>query len=110
MAREIEEDVLEIRLLLDRRLREAAAEVLGEGARLKLHADPALHARWVGEDVDPRDRRGASVGATKALEDLDGGGLPRPVGAEHSEDLALLDAEADPAHRFDVAVALAEVL
>src|SRR5438874_8128059 len=43
MAREIEEDVLEVCLLLDRRLREAAAEeIVDELARRIERDDPAL--------------------------------------------------------------------
>src|SRR5204863_7724137 len=54
-------------------------QVVGERARLELHADPALDARGVREHVYAGDGRGSSVGFSKSLEYFDGRGLPRPV-------------------------------
>jgi hypothetical protein len=44
-----------------------------------------------------------------ALEDLDGGGLPRAVRAEEADHLAPLHAERQPADCFHVPVALAQL-
>ena len=92
-----------------RRSLEARGEVVGKRARLELHADPALDARGIGENIHARDRRRASIRFSKSLEDLHRGGLPRSVRTEQAEDLALLDEEADSTDRFDLAVALAQV-
>ena len=59
-----------------------------------------------GLGVVAEDGDDAAVAAPVALEDLDYGGLARAVGPEEPENLALLDAEADPADGFDSAVRL----
>src|SRR5207248_6914377 len=79
----------------------ARRQVVGERARLELHADPALDARGIREHVDAGHGRGSSVGFSKSLEYFDGRGLPRPVRTEQTEDLSRLDEEADAADRFD---------
>ena len=46
----------------------------------------------------------------EALQDLDGGRLAGPVGAEEGEDLAVRDLEVETADRLDVAVAHVQAL
>ena len=59
--------------------------------------------------IVPEHRCGTSVARPVALEDLDGCRLAGSVRAEHAEDLADRDLEADAAERLDAAVGLAEV-
>src|SRR2546423_787845 len=59
--------------------------------------------------VDAEHLDAAAVPLAGALEDLDGRRLARAVRAEQAEDLAALDVEADPAHRLERAVRLAQV-
>src|SRR5206468_7664547 len=84
-------------------------EVLGKGALLQLHADPLLHTGRVFADIHAGDERGAAVRLAQALEDLDGGRLPRAVRSEEREDLTLRDIEADSVDRRDLTVALAKL-
>jgi len=46
----------------------------------------------------------SSVASPVAFQDLDRGGLPRSVGAQEAEDLAVIHAEADPVQALDPAV------
>ena len=80
-----------------------------ERARLQLHADEPLRAFRIAAHVDAGDDRRATVGPAEPLQDLDRGRLSRAIRPEQTEDLALADIEADPAHRLDVAVALPQV-
>ena len=50
------------------------------------------------------------VGVAQAADDLDGGGLPGAVAAQHAEDLAAVDLEADVVDGDGAAVALVQVL
>ncbi len=87
----------------------ARGQVVGERARLQLDADPALHTGWIGEHVDPSHGGRSTVRFSEPFQDLDSRRLPRSVRTEETEDLARFDEEADPADRFDLAVALPQV-
>ena len=62
------------------------------------------------EHVLPADRDAARIRCSQADGALDGGGLPRAVGAKQAEDLPLADGDAHPAERFDLVVAFGQVL
>src|SRR6266404_262650 len=72
-------------------------------------ADPPPHLGALGEDVEPRDLRGAARRRLKAGEDAHRRRLPGAVRAEEAEDLPLRRAEAHVADGDDVAVALREI-
>jgi hypothetical protein len=86
------------------------------------HLDVAVHAGALQHDPHPiaqlagallgvvaEDRDDPARAAAIALEDLDGRGLARAVGAEQPEHLARRDLEVDAAHGLVLAVALVEV-
>ena len=56
----------------------------------------------------PSTRTSPAVARAVALEDLHRRRLPRAVRSDHGHDLAGVDVEAQPAHRLDVAVRLAQ--
>ena len=57
----------------------------------------------------PEDADLAAAARPVPLEDLDGGRLARAVRSEQAEHLAVLDLEADSAHRLHLAVGLAQI-
>ncbi len=77
--------------------------------RLQHDADPLAQRRAAVLRVDAEHRHVAAVARAVALEDLDRRRLAGAVRAEQAEHLALLDGEADPRDRLDVAVALAQL-
>ena len=83
--------------------------VLGERARLELHADTALDPGRIAGHVDAGDRGGTGVRVAQPFEDLDRRRLPSPVRTEEPEDLAFRHREADAADGLDLTVPLAKV-
>src|SRR5207249_8795597 len=79
------------------RILQLNAQTLAQGAGAR--APRPAHS----EDLDL-----APVRWGESLEDLDGGRLPRPVGAQQSEALACVDGEIEPRNRDDVRVSLHE--
>ena len=67
----------------------------------------ACFDRLGGGGAKKRDR--AFVGANEPEHHVDGGGLPRAVGAEQGQRLARVDREIDAANGLDVAVGLGEI-
>ena len=59
--------------------------------------------------IEAADADAAAVEIAEAFEDFDGGGFAGAVGAEEAEDFAFVDAEADAADGFEIAVALDEI-
>jgi hypothetical protein len=70
--------------------------------------DPLAPRRWRAPRVGTEHLYLALVGVAKALEDLDCGRLPCPVGAQKREDLATTHLQVDSADRFVIVVALAQ--
>src|SRR6266851_1986098 len=79
-------------------------QAIEEGRGLELHPDQVLHFLRVLADVDAGDDRLAVVRTAQALEDLDRRRLAGTIGAEQSEDLALLDPERDAVNRHQAPV------
>jgi hypothetical protein len=80
----------------------------GEAALLQDDADPLAELGRLRLRVHAEDGDGAAGPPAEALEDLDGGGLARAVGAEEAEDLAAAHVEVDAAQHLTVAVAHGE--
>ena len=91
-------------------------EQLGDGelgierGGLELDADAHLDLALLRRLFEAQDGDVPVVGGAQSLDHLDGGGFAGAVGAEHAEDLARLDGEADAVHGLGLAVALAKVL
>ena len=65
------------------------------------HADGAAHGSGLGAHVETGHAGRPGIGLRQGSEDLDGGGLAGPVGAEQPEDRALLNREAEPVESAD---------
>jgi len=85
-------------------------EFVGELGFLQLNTEPFAQRPPLGALAPGRteDLDGAAVGRREALENLDGGGLPRPVRAEQPETLAGADREIETGNGNDVTEALGE--
>jgi hypothetical protein len=87
-----------------------AAELVVEHAVLEHDTDALPHPERIGGDAAPGDERVAGGRADERRQDADGRRLPRAVGAEEPEDLALVGSERHAAQRGDaVRVGLGEV-
>ena len=71
------------------------------------HADAAHMALAVGEGVAPVHLHAPAIGPQDARQDLDGGGLARPVGTDEAQQLATLQRERHTLQRLHRAVARA---
>src|SRR5260221_540504 len=81
-----------------------------ERRRLRQGADMTLHVERLLEHVKPADRGLTLSGWKEASQDAHRGGLPGPVRAEESHDVALLHFKADVVNRGCAAVPLGESL
>ena len=84
------------------------AQVLVEGQLLRHHPDARPRRAPVEHHVVPEHVNAARRRRQQARDAADGRRLARPVGPEQPEDAALAGDEADPVHRDEVAVALAQ--
>jgi hypothetical protein len=85
-------------------------QVLVEGGVLEDQADVAADLVPLPGDVVAGHARRPAAGGEQRAQDLDGGGLARPVGPQEPEGLAGRDLEVDAPHRLDGAEALAEAV
>ncbi len=74
----------------------AHGEVPVDAGGLQHDPDPALQFRALSAGVQAKNADLAAVTGAVALENLDRGGLARPVRAEQRENLALADRQVDP--------------
>jgi hypothetical protein len=86
-----------------------AAELRVEIALVGHHAHQMLGRPGLAGAVDPADPDRARVGARKAGEHVDGGGLAGTVGTQETEQLTLRDAKGDPVDGLDLAETLGQV-
>ena len=85
-----------------------AGQVAVEADGLREVADPPLDGERVTRGVVAADADGPGARLGEAQHHEDAGALARAVGAEESEDLALVDGEVDGVHGGEPAVALGE--
>src|SRR3954453_11402776 len=94
----------------EQRERLGDGQPVGELALLELDPDDRAEPAAVPDRVEAQDANGAGIGIPETGGRLDRGGLAGAVGAEDSEDLALLDGERDAVDHGAVAVALRELI
>src|SRR5215470_17477050 len=96
--------VLPCRAKMDRATLSMAESLSKRLTSWKLRAIPAAIFSWMLEEAD-----GAGVGLEQAADHVDEGGLPRPVGADQSQHLALANREVHAIDGVGVAEGLGEL-
>jgi len=87
-----------------------ARQGLEQRSRFGHVADAPLHFQGIVDDVESGNAGGSAGRLDHPREDLDGGGLARPVGSEEAEHFAGCDRKVEPRHRDLLPVVLAEGL
>ena len=85
------------------------SEVLVVGGRLELHTGAGLDGAALGSAVEAEYGHPAGVGAQQPLDDFQGSGLSRAVGAQKTVDFAAFHRKGKAVHGKDFAVPLDQI-